>query len=72
MVMSFGYEQYILIYGLFDFNENSFFAGENYSRPQSEIKASTPVEKPPPPPQSAPPQLTEQAKMDGKPLSTLQ
>ncbi|XP_016973214.1 uncharacterized protein LOC108040302 isoform X7 [Drosophila rhopaloa] len=38
--------------------------GENYSRPQSEIKASTPVEKPPPPPQSAPPQLTEQAKMD--------
>ncbi|KQS38572.1 uncharacterized protein Dere_GG24895, isoform F [Drosophila erecta] len=46
--------------------------GENYSRPQSEIKASTPVEKPPPPPQSAPPQLTEQAKMDGKPLSTLQ
>ncbi|XP_069965577.1 uncharacterized protein [Bactrocera oleae] len=41
--------------------------GENYSRPQSEIKASTPVEKPPPPPQSAPPQLTEQAKMDGKP-----
>ncbi|XP_017057088.1 actin cytoskeleton-regulatory complex protein PAN1 isoform X4 [Drosophila ficusphila] len=46
--------------------------GESYSRPQSEIKASTPVEKPPPPPQSAPPQLTEQAKMDGKPLSTLQ
>ncbi|XP_004518475.1 uncharacterized protein LOC101454943 isoform X3 [Ceratitis capitata] len=41
--------------------------GESYSRPQSEIKASTPVEKPPPPPQSAPPQLTEQAKMDGKP-----
>ncbi|XP_067638921.1 proteoglycan 4 isoform X3 [Eurosta solidaginis] len=41
--------------------------GENYSRPQSEIKATTPVEKPPPPPQSAPPQLTEQAKMDGKP-----
>ncbi|XP_034132706.1 uncharacterized protein LOC117586613 isoform X7 [Drosophila guanche] len=38
--------------------------GESYSRPQSEIKASTPVEKPPPPPQSAPPQLTEQAKMD--------
>ncbi|XP_067638978.1 uncharacterized protein [Eurosta solidaginis] len=38
--------------------------GENYSRPQSEIKATTPVEKPPPPPQSAPPQLTEQAKMD--------
>ncbi|KAH8359167.1 hypothetical protein KR093_004872, partial [Drosophila rubida] len=46
--------------------------GKLYSRPQSEIKASTPVEKPPPPPQSAPPQLTEQAKMDGKPLSTLQ
>nr|XP_041630422.1 uncharacterized protein LOC108081206 isoform X2 [Drosophila kikkawai] len=44
--------------------EISLFAGENYSRPQSEIKASTPVEKPPPPPQSAPPQLTEQAKMD--------
>lgn len=42
------------------------FAGENYSRPQSEIKASTPVEKPPPPPQSAPPELTEQVKMDGK------
>ncbi|KPU79913.1 uncharacterized protein Dana_GF16850, isoform B [Drosophila ananassae] len=41
--------------------------GENYSRPQSEIKASTPVEKPPPPPQSAPPQLTEQAKMDANP-----
>ncbi|XP_020810356.1 uncharacterized protein LOC110185693 isoform X5 [Drosophila serrata] len=41
--------------------------GENYSRPQSEIKASTPVEKPPPPPQSAPPQLTEQAKMDELP-----
>ncbi|XP_065355722.1 uncharacterized protein LOC135950094 isoform X4 [Calliphora vicina] len=40
--------------------------GENYSRPQSEIKASTPVEKPPPPPQSAPPELTEQVKMDGK------
>ncbi|XP_073819785.1 uncharacterized protein isoform X8 [Musca autumnalis] len=38
--------------------------GENYSRPQSEIKASTPVEKPPPPPQSAPPELTEQVKMD--------
>lgn len=42
------------------------FTGENYSRPQSEIKASTPVEKPPPPPQSAPPELTEQVKMDGK------
>ncbi|XP_037891270.1 integrator complex subunit 6 homolog isoform X4 [Glossina fuscipes] len=40
------------------------FLGENYSRPQSEIKASTPVEKPPPPPQSAPPELTEQVKMD--------
>ncbi|XP_055923255.1 proteoglycan 4 isoform X10 [Eupeodes corollae] len=38
--------------------------GENYSRPQSEIKASTPVEKPPPAPQSAPPELTEQARMD--------
>lgn len=53
-------------------NNYYLFPGENYSRPQSEIKASTPVEKPPPPPQSAPPQLTEQAKMDGKPLSTLQ
>ncbi|XP_055847439.1 proteoglycan 4 isoform X2 [Episyrphus balteatus] len=38
--------------------------GENYSRPQSEIKASTPVEKPPPAPQSAPPELTEQVRMD--------
>lgn len=41
-------------------------SGENFSRPQSEIKASTPVEKPPPPPQSAPPELSEQVKMDGK------
>uniref|UniRef100_A0A1A9VW98 Nuclear protein MDM1 n=1 Tax=Glossina austeni TaxID=7395 RepID=A0A1A9VW98_GLOAU len=44
--------------------------GENYSRPQSEIKASTPVEKPPPPPQSAPPELTEQVKMDDVVMAT--
>ncbi|KAH8294900.1 hypothetical protein KR018_004264, partial [Drosophila ironensis] len=56
----------------FTVTQNVKDGSENYSRPQSEIKASTPVEKPPPPPQSAPPQLTEQPKMDGKPLSTLQ
>lgn len=35
-------------------------------RPYSELKASTPVDKPPLPSQSAPPQLAEQAKIDGK------
>lgn len=44
-----------------------FFSGEIYPRPQSEIKATTPVEKPPPPPQSAPPEYSEQVKMEGKP-----
>ncbi|KAL5273710.1 hypothetical protein ACFFRR_000454 [Megaselia abdita] len=38
--------------------------GEIYPRPQSEIKATTPVEKPPPPPQSAPPEYSEQVKME--------
>ncbi|XP_037925192.1 serine/arginine repetitive matrix protein 1 isoform X6 [Hermetia illucens] len=38
--------------------------GENFSRPQSEVKASTPIERPPPAPQSAPPELAEQAKME--------
>lgn len=43
-----------------------FVLGEIYPRPQSEIKATTPVEKPPPPPQSAPPEYSEQVKMEGE------
>lgn len=39
--------------------------GDPINRPQSEFKASTPVDKPPPPPLSAPPELSEQAKMEG-------
>ena len=36
-------------------------------RPHSEIKASTPFsENPPPAPQSAPPELSEEAKIPGK------
>lgn len=43
------------------------FKGDlNLSRPQSEIKASTPIDKPPPAPLSAPPELAEQAKLEGK------
>ena len=41
------------------------YLGEPVVRPQSEFKASTPVDKPPPAPQSAPPELAEQGKMDG-------
>ncbi|XP_050083285.1 uncharacterized protein LOC126569918 isoform X2 [Anopheles aquasalis] len=37
--------------------------GDPMIRPHSEIKASTPVDRPPPPPQSAPPELSEQSKM---------
>ena len=43
----------------------------NIVRPHSEIKVSTPVDQParllPQAPQSAPPELSQQAKMDGKP-----
>ncbi|XP_055375029.1 uncharacterized protein LOC129607845 isoform X7 [Condylostylus longicornis] len=38
--------------------------GENISRPQSEIKASTPIDRALPAIHSAPPELTEQAKLD--------
>lgn len=40
--------------------------GEPIIRPQSEFKASTPVDKPPPAPMSAPPELAEPAKLEGK------
>lgn len=44
-----------------------FLIGDpNLSRPQSEFKASTPIDKPPPAPLSAPPELAEQAKLEGK------
>lgn len=43
-------------------------AGDPAVRPQSEFKASTPVDKPPSAPLSAPPNVVEQAKMEGKPL----
>lgn len=42
-----------------------FFAGEPMSRPHSEFKASTPVDKPPPAPMSAPPELIETAQLGG-------
>lgn len=35
------------------------------SRPHSEFKASTPVDKPPPAPMSAPPELIETAQLGG-------
>lgn len=49
------------------FNLMVFIGDLNLSRPQSEIKASTtPIDKPPPAPLSAPPELAEQAKHEGK------
>ncbi|XP_059609384.1 uncharacterized protein LOC132256837 isoform X2 [Phlebotomus argentipes] len=38
--------------------------GEAVMRPQSDFKASTPVDKPPPAPLSAPPELAEQLRME--------
>lgn len=43
-----------------------FIGDPNMSRPQSEFKASTPIDKPPSAPLSAPPELAEQAKLQGK------
>lgn len=40
-------------------------AGDPVVRPQSEFKVSTPVDKPPSAPLSAPPNVIEQAKMEG-------
>lgn len=40
--------------------------GDAVVRPQSEFKASTPIDKPPSAPLSAPPNVIEQAKMEGK------
>lgn len=39
--------------------------GDPVVRPQSEFKVSTPVDKPPTAPFSAPPNVIEQAKMEG-------
>lgn len=43
----------------------SRIAGDPVVRPQSEFKVSTPVDKPPSAPFSAPPNVIEQAKMEG-------
>lgn len=40
-------------------------AGDPVVRPQSEFKVSTPIDKPPSAPLSAPPNVIEQAKMEG-------
>lgn len=47
----------------------SFQVGDIGSRPHSEIKAWTPPEVPPPVAQSAPPELTQQAKDQGMSLA---
>lgn len=46
-------------------NDVFLIVGDPVVRPQSEFKVSTPVDKPPSAPLSAPPNVIEQAKMEG-------
>lgn len=46
-------------------NNFNNFKGDSIIRPQSELKVSTPIEKPALAPLSAPPNVAEQAKMEG-------